>query len=41
MNLRQDVSVHVNLRQQLMPSTRGVGGGGVGCKRSCELAARC
>ena len=34
-----DASVHVNLRQQLMLRTRGVGGGGVGCYRSCELAA--
>ena len=25
-----DVNVHVNLRQQLMLRTRGVGGGGVG-----------
>ena len=34
-----DVNVHVNLQKQLIVRTRGVGwGGGVGCKRSCELA---
>ena len=33
-----DVNVHVKLQKQLMLRTRGVGWGGVGCQRSCEVA---
>ena len=33
-----DVYVHVKLQKQLMLRARGVGGDGVGCLRSCEVA---